>query len=116
MKRIFEGLFEPEPKHLLLVVNDVFNREANGIQELCELKKHVCMRNVVGRVRHHVAATTPKLRQRSAPRSPRLANFGDDLLGGIAQIDGRNDRQARILEDFLAQVDIGAFKPDHQRD
>ena len=39
-----------------------------------------------------------------------LVDLGHDLLGGIAQIVCRDDREARIGEDFLALLDIGAFE------
>jgi hypothetical protein len=39
----------------------------------------------------------------------------DDLLGGIAEIVGRQDRQAGLAHDLLAQLDVGALQPNDQR-
>src|SRR5690606_12637968 len=38
-----------------------------------------------------------------------------DLLGGVVEVVGRNHVEARILEDGLAFLDIGAFETNHQR-
>jgi hypothetical protein len=38
----------------------------------------------------------------------------DGLLGGIGKIIGGDDGEARFGQDFLAEFDIGALKPDHQ--
>src|SRR5579859_7291549 len=47
--------------------------------------------------------------------SCRRANGLDDLLGAIGQIVGGDDVEAALVEDLLAQFDVGAFQPHHQR-
>src|ERR1700710_2961634 len=39
----------------------------------------------------------------------------DDLLGGIREVVGRDDGQAGLRHDLLAEGDIGALQPDDQR-
>src|SRR5882724_5826670 len=39
----------------------------------------------------------------------------DDLLCGIVEIVGGQHVEARFADNLLAGIDIGAFKPDHQR-
>src|SRR5437868_7880287 len=39
-----------------------------------------------------------------------LLRGGDDLLRGVAHVVGGDDRQTRIGEDLLAEVDVGAFE------
>src|SRR3546814_12088309 len=41
--------------------------------------------------------------------------LGDDLLCRVAQIVGRNDRQARAREDVLALLDVRALETDDER-
>src|SRR5687767_4585149 len=45
----------------------------------------------------------------------RLLHFGDDLLGGVAEVVGGDDRQAAFGEDVLALLDVGAFQANDQR-
>ena len=40
---------------------------------------------------------------------------GDDLLGGVVEVVGRDDVQAAVVDDLLAELGIGAFEPHHQR-
>ena len=37
------------------------------------------------------------------------------FCGGVGEILGRDDRQAGLAQDLLAELDIGAFEPHHQR-
>ena len=37
------------------------------------------------------------------------------FCGGVGEVVGGEDRQTRLLHDLLAEIDIGAFEPHHQR-
>ena len=39
----------------------------------------------------------------------------DDLFRGIGEVLRRGDLQTRLLQDLLAELDVGAFQPHHQR-
>src|SRR5579872_1080207 len=41
-----------------------------------------------------------------------LLHSGNDLLGGIGQIVGRNDWQVGFRQDLLAEIHVGAFQAD----
>src|SRR3546814_8031663 len=56
---------------------------------------------------------SPKRRGNASSR--RLRDLGDDLLCRVAQIVGRNDRQARAREDVLALLDVRALETDDER-
>src|SRR5882672_3479762 len=43
------------------------------------------------------------------------AGGGDDLLSGVGHVVGRDDRQSRVGEDLLAQIDVGPLQAHHQR-
>src|SRR5436190_1809772 len=43
------------------------------------------------------------------------ANLGNNLLCGIAEVVGGDDRQAAHGENVLALLDVGAFEADNQR-
>src|SRR5690606_222841 len=40
---------------------------------------------------------------------------GNDFLRRVVEIVGRNNVQTALVDDFFAKLNIGAFKPDHQR-
>src|ERR1700682_3900069 len=40
---------------------------------------------------------------------------GDDFLRGVAHVVAGNDRQPRVGEDLLAEVDVGAFEANDER-
>ena len=43
------------------------------------------------------------------------AGCRDDLFGRVGHVGGGDDRQARVGEDLLAELDVGAFEPHDQR-
>src|SRR5579871_4706829 len=54
--------------------------------------------------------------RRGGPRPSRASLDGlYDFLRGVIEIVGRYDVEAGILDDLLAEVDIGAFEPHHER-
>jgi len=55
----------------------------------------------------NIVANPPSLR--------RFSYFRHNLLRGIAQVVRRDDRQARVGEDVLALLHVGAFEPHDQR-
>src|SRR5258705_8670958 len=44
-----------------------------------------------------------------------LPGGGDDLLGRLAHVRGGDDRQPRVGEDLLAEIDVRPLEADHQR-
>src|SRR6185437_4072626 len=39
----------------------------------------------------------------------------DDLLGAVRQVVGGDDVETALVDDFLAEFDVGAFQPHYQR-
>ena len=39
----------------------------------------------------------------------------DDLLGGVGEVVGGDDLEPALGQDLLAQLDVGALEPHHQR-
>ena len=52
----------------------------------------------------------------SAAASRRPLGRGDDLLGRVGQAVGRDDLAPALLDELLAQLDVGSFEPDDQGD
>ena len=51
----------------------------------------------------------------SPPGGVASADRRNDLLGGVVEVVGGLDGQARLVEDFLAQFGVGAFQAHDQR-